>query len=77
MGRSYEIPAFSKHLISSSARDCVLKREGSARRYTYRFRKPLLQPCVVLAAVADGLIPDRYKIEIYSRADSGAQGQLL
>ena len=36
----------------------MLQREGSSRRYFYRFSDPILQPYVVLAGLADGLITD-------------------
>lgn len=60
MGRVYEIPAFAPHLkaFTDMDRGSVLKREGTPRRYTYRFRNPLLQPFAVLTALSEGLIPD-------------------
>jgi len=45
-GRRLEIPAFSNHLSQflESERGAVLQREGSSRRYFYRFTDPILQP---------------------------------
>jgi Cdc6-like AAA superfamily ATPase len=67
MGKKYEIQAFSAHLKSFSEPDrgSVLKREGAARKYTYRFRNPLLQPFSVMTALAENLIPDDYKRELF------------
>ena len=60
--RQYNIPAFAPHLNAFTAADrgSVLVKEGVRRRYTYRFRNPLLQPFSILAAMADNLIPDDY-----------------
>jgi hypothetical protein len=59
-GRRIEIPAFSNHLSQflEPARGAVLQREGSSRRYFYRFADPILQPYVVLNGLAEGLIAD-------------------
>jgi Cdc6-like AAA superfamily ATPase len=66
MGRGYDIPAFAPHLkaFTEFDRGQVLRREGSERKYTYRFRNPLLQPFSVLVALAEGLIPDEYANEL-------------
>lgn len=67
MGKQYDIPAFATHLKSFTEvdRGSVLKREGPERRYTYRFRDPLLQPFAVLTALSEGLLPDDYVAEIF------------
>jgi hypothetical protein len=59
-GRRLEIPAFSNHLSQflEPERGAVLQREGSSRRYFYRFSDPILQPYVVLNGLAEGLISD-------------------
>jgi hypothetical protein len=36
----------------------VLRREGSSRRYFYRFTDPIFQPYVVLNGLSTGLITD-------------------
>ncbi|WP_076260902.1 AAA family ATPase [Intrasporangium flavum] len=66
MGRVYEIPAFAPHLkaFTDADRGSVLKREGTPRRYTYRFRNPLLQPFAVLTALSEGLIPEEMRKEL-------------
>jgi hypothetical protein len=71
MGKPYEIPAFAPHLKSFTELDrgCVLKREGIERRYTYRFRNPLLQPFTVLNALAEGTLPDDYRLELFGDDD--------
>lgn len=59
-GRRLDIPAFSNHLSQflDSERGAVLQREGSSRRYFYRFSDPILQPYVILTGLASGLITD-------------------
>lgn len=63
MGRAYSIPAFSPHLkaFTESERSAVLRREGTERRYRWRFRDPLLQPFTVLTALSEGWLPLKYK----------------
>jgi len=58
--RRLDIPAFSNHLSQflEPERACVLRREGTSRRYFYRFSDPILQPYVILKGLADGLITD-------------------
>lgn len=67
MGSKYEIPSFSRHLSSflQEDRGCVLERRGEKKRYRYRFRDPLMQPFAILAAIANGLIPDDYQKELF------------
>jgi Cdc6-like AAA superfamily ATPase len=59
-GRRIDIPAFSNHLSQflEPERGAVLQREGTSRRYFYRFADPILQPYVVLNGLAAGLISD-------------------
>ncbi|MET9953199.1 AAA family ATPase [Streptomyces sp. NPDC006339] len=67
MGRPYEIPAFATHLkaFTEIDRGCVLRREGTERRYTYRFNNPLLQSFSILTSLAEGEIPEDYAAEIF------------
>ena len=67
MGRSYDVRAFSSHLkaFTEFERGSVLQREGIPRRYTYRFRNPLLQPFAVLVALAEGTLPEDYRHELF------------
>jgi Cdc6-like AAA superfamily ATPase len=67
MGRPYEIPAFATHLkaFTELDRGCVLRREGTERRYTYRFNNPLLQSFAILTSLAEGEIPEEYAVEIF------------
>jgi len=57
-GRRIEIPAFSNHLSQflEPERGAVLQREGSLRRYFYRFTDPIFQPYVILTGLSRGLI---------------------
>lgn len=65
-GQSVDVPSFSRHLseFMSAERGSVLKREGTPRKYTYRFRNPLLQPFAIIAAISDGIIPDGFRDQI-------------
>jgi hypothetical protein len=67
MGKPYEIPAFARHLtaFTEADRGSVLVREGPQRRYTYRFRDPLLQPFSVMAALSDGTLSSTYSDSIF------------
>ncbi len=58
MKKTYEIPSFARHLKHFCDPDGgeVLKKEGVARRYRYRFRSALMQPFVAMKGVVDGLI---------------------
>lgn len=66
MGSTYDIPSFAPHLkaFTKSDRGAILIREGVERRYTYRFRNPLLQPFALLSAIADGLLPAELEARI-------------
>lgn len=68
MEKPYAIPAFAPHLkaFTEVERGSVLRKEGTPRHYTYRFRNPLLQPFAILAALAEGSIPDSYRDELLS-----------
>ena len=70
-GRRIDIPAFSNHLSQflEPERGAVLQREGTSRRYFYRFTDPILQPYVVLHGVADGLITDEQLRQFQPRDD--------
>lgn len=59
-GRRIEIPAFSNHLSQflEPERGAVLQREGSSRRYFYRFTDPIFQPYVILTGLSEKLITD-------------------
>ncbi|MGI8412078.1 MAG: AAA family ATPase [Solirubrobacteraceae bacterium] len=62
-GRRIDIPAFSNHLSQflEPERGSVLQREGTSRRYFYRFADPIFQPYVVLKGLASGLITDEQR----------------
>jgi hypothetical protein len=70
MGKAYEIPAYSPHLkaFTEIERGPALKREGPERRYRYRFVDPLLQPFIVLTALAEGWLPDDYRDSLFAQA---------
>jgi hypothetical protein len=58
-GKAYKIPAFSQHLtdFSSSKRGNTLVKDGSPRRFRYRFADPLMQPYVVMLGLAENRVP--------------------
>ncbi len=58
IGRRVEIPAFARHLnaLSEAARGPAFIKQGTARRFRYRFVNPLLQPYVTMRGLADGRI---------------------
>lgn len=58
MGRRYEIPAFARHLkeFCSVARGTILEQSGEKRGIRYRFTNPLMEPYVIMLAMADGII---------------------
>lgn len=68
-GRRIDIPAFSNHLSQflEPERGAVLQREGTSRRYFYRFADPIFQPYVVLRGLSDELISDAQLRQIQSR----------
>jgi ABC-type dipeptide/oligopeptide/nickel transport system ATPase component len=70
-GRRIEIPAFSNHLSQflEAERGAVLQREGSSRRYFYRFTDPIFQPYVVLSGLSRGLITDEQLRKLQNRQD--------
>lgn len=67
MERSYDIPAFSRHLSEfiGEGRGAVLQRKGEPRRYRYRFRDPLMQPYAIMAALVIGIVPEEYKEKLF------------
>lgn len=72
-GRRIEIPAFSNHLSQflEAERGAVLQREGSSRRYFYRFSDPILQPYVILNGLSEGLITDD-QLRRFRKRDDGS-----
>ena len=72
-GRRIEIPAFSNHLSQflEPERGAVLQREGSSRRYFYRFSDPIFQPYVVLNGLSEGRITQEQVRELQRRDPGG------
>lgn len=62
-GRKIDIPAFSNHLSQflEPARGAVLQREGSSRRYFYRFTDPIFQPYVILKGLSTDLVTNEQR----------------
>lgn len=57
MGTYYDIPQFALHLNAlSSDRGPVLKKEGTQKKFRYRFVNPLMQPYVIMRGLSDGLL---------------------
>jgi Cdc6-like AAA superfamily ATPase len=55
-----DIPNFAKHLkeFSQDVRGPVLQRTGGSHRVRYRFTKPLLQPYIIIKALAEKRITE-------------------
>lgn len=78
-GKSYDIPAFSRHLSEflSEHRGFVLQRKGEARKYRYRFKDPLMQPFAIMAALTQGLIPESYSDALFHENEEYDWNSLL
>lgn len=62
LNRDVEHATFQQHLHElSGRRSNTLKREGSERKYRFRFQNPLLQSFTKIRAVSGGLIDDRQR----------------
>jgi Cdc6-like AAA superfamily ATPase len=70
-GRPIDIPAFSNHLSQflEPERGAVLQREGSSRRYFYRFTDPIFQPYVILSGLSQKLISVEQLRKLQNRQD--------
>lgn len=60
-----EIQGYIRHLgkFCEQARGPVLEKEGTKRRFQYKFTDPLMQPYVVLKGLAEGLLPSDEPVE--------------
>lgn len=60
LGKQYDIPTFAAHLdaFCSDARGHVLSKTGGPRQYRFRFVNPLLQPYIIIRAIAKGFLTD-------------------
>lgn len=57
LNRAVEIATFQQHLSElSGKRSQTLRREGTERKYRYRFQNPLLQAFTKIRAISSGLI---------------------
>jgi Cdc6-like AAA superfamily ATPase len=74
LGRPVEHATFQQHLHElSGKRAQTLKRDGSARKYRFRFQNPLLQAFTKIRAISTGLIDQeqRVRLEALSPRRSG------
>ena len=60
--KPHKISSFSQHLhrLTEEGRGAVLQKLGSTRRVRFRFRSPLLQPYVIMRALAE----DELRVEV-------------
>jgi len=60
MQEDCSVSDIQKHLteFTTSKRSNVLQRQGTARRYKYRFSDPMLQPYVIIQSMAENLITE-------------------
>jgi Cdc6-like AAA superfamily ATPase len=58
MKKSYDVPAFARHLseFCTQPRASVLEKQGVSRRMKYRFSNPLIEPFIVINGRARSLI---------------------
>lgn len=57
VGRTYEIAQFALHLNQlSSDRGPVLKKEGTRKKFRYRFINSLMQPYVLMKGLNENMI---------------------
>lgn len=73
-GRRLEIPAFAKHMkeFLEPARGSVLRREGKARGYSYRFGDPMMQPYVIMSSLNAGLISEEQLRDLHTEPISAS-----
>ena len=59
-GKNYQIPTFAQHLneFCLPKRSNIIKKEGQARLFRYRFSDPLMQPYVVMQGLASKRITE-------------------
>lgn len=57
-GKNYEIPSFAQHLneFCDQKRGPIMIKDGTRRRFRYRFIDPLLQPFVIMRGIEGGKI---------------------
>lgn len=62
-GKSYQIPAFARHLADfcEDKRGPVLEKRGVSHKVRYRFLNPLLQPYVIMRGLANNFISADFK----------------
>ncbi len=60
MAKSYDIPAFSRHLndFCEEKRGPVLQKMGVKKRFRYRFINPMVEPYVTMKGLAGGFITE-------------------
>ncbi len=60
MHKPYDIPQFALHLNAlSGERGPVLRKEGTRKKFRYRFINPLMQPYITMRGLRDGMINSR------------------
>jgi hypothetical protein len=68
MGRTYDIPAFARHMneFCETTRGPILQKIGTPRNYRFRFVNPLMQPFIIMDGMSKGLIDDDKLAELGS-----------
>lgn len=76
-GRSYNIPAFARHLkeFASEKRGYALVKTGPKGRTFYRFENPLLQPFTILSGLDRGLVTEDQLIDRSKSSASKADAE--
>lgn len=75
-GKPYKSPAFSRHLkeFCAAARGPILQRLGTKNRPRYRFINPMMQPYVILHALAHDIVPTSTLSLLQERQTETASG---
>ena len=63
LGRDVALADFQKHLDAfiTTDRAEVLVRRGTAKRFRYRFREPIMQPFTIMRGIKEQVISPRSK----------------
>jgi hypothetical protein len=74
-GKTYDIPAFAKHLKKFSDKEsAILQKHGEKKKYFYRFDDPMMQPFVILTGLSSRLISSAKLEQIKNELRSDPDG---
>ena len=72
MGESYDVPAFSYHLneFCDPSRGSILEKSGDRRKFSFRFKKALMEPYVILECMSRGIITKKHVLAFSPKRQS-------